>query len=280
MIAFASTRSGDPQIFLYSLESGEVTQLTEINGGACQPEWSNDGQRLVFIAPCKQNQQSYPGSSLFIINADGTHMNPLPSSPIGDFDPSWSPQDNRIVFTSIRDFDRPQVWVLDVDSGESVNLSQNSQADYQPTWSSDGSKILFASNRVVGRAKLWVMDADGQNVVEFSHSDNRTNIEPSWSPDGNQIVYTQFDSRGRGVPVLMGNNWRDGGPEAGMVEFRISDEPNGMREADFSPDGLWIVFANNSDPSNLDIYIMRSNGADLSGLIVSDSNDFDPAWKP
>lgn len=280
MIAFASTRSGDPQIFLYSLESGEVTQLTEINGGACQPEWSNDGQRLVFIAPCKQNQQSYPGSSLFIINADGTHMNPLPSSPIGDFDPSWSPQDNRIVFTSIRDFDRPQVWVLDVDSGESVNLSQNSQADYQPTWSSDGSKILFASNRVVGRAKLWVMDADGQNVVEFSHSDNRTNIEPSWSPDGNQIVYTQFDSRGRGVPVLMGNNWRDGGPEAGMVEFRISDEPSGMREADFSPDGLWIVFANNSDPSNLDIYIMRSNGADLSGLIVSDSNDFDPAWKP
>jgi len=280
MIAFASTRNGEPQIFLFDLPSGEETQLTDIRGGACQPEWANDGMRLVFIAPCKQNQQSYPGSSLFIINADGTQMNPLPSSPIGDYDPSWSPVDNRIVFTTIRDFDRPQIWVLDVDTGQSVNLSQNSQADYQPSWSADGSKILFSSNRVIGRAKLWVMDADGQNVVEFSRSDNRTNIEAVWSPDGDQVVFTQFDSQGRGIPILVGTNWRDGGPQAGMVEFRISDDPAGMREPDFSSDGLWIVFASNSDPNNLDIYIMRVNGAELTPLVVDPANDFDPAWKP
>ena len=279
-IAFASDRNGDAQIFLYDLVSGEETQLTDISGGACQPEWSNDGQRLVFIAPCKQNQQSYPGSSLFIINADGTQMNPLPSSPIGDYDPAWSPVDNRIVFTSIRDFDRPQIWVLDVDSGQSVNLSQNSQSDYQPVWSPDGSKILFSSNRVVGRAKLWVMDADGQNLMEFSRSDTRTNIESVWSPDGKLVVYTQFDGQGRGIPVLKGANWLEGGPEAGMVEFKLSDDPNGMREAEFSPDGLWIVFSYNADPNNLDIYLMRVNGSELSPLVENDSNDFDPAWRP
>ena len=280
MIAFASNRSGDPQIFLLDLSSGEERQLTDIPGGACQPEWSNDGMRLVFIAPCKQNQQSYPGSSLFIVNADGTQMNPLPSSPIGDYDPAWSPVDNRVVFTTIRDFDRPQIWVLDVDTGQSVNLSQNSQADYQPSWSADGSKILFSSNRVIGRAKLWVMDADGQNVVEFSRSDNRTNIEAVWSPDGDQVVFTQFDSQGRGIPILIGTNWRDGGPEAGLEEYRLSDDPAGMREADFSPDGLWIVFAMNTDPANLDIYMMRVNGSEMTPLVVSDSNDFDPAWRP
>jgi Tol biopolymer transport system component len=280
MIAFSSNRSGEPQIFLLDLISGEISQMTDISGGACQPEWSNDGQRLVFIAPCKQNQQSYPGSSLFIINADGTQMNPLPSSPIGDYDPSWSPVDNRVVFTTIRDFDRPQIWVLDVDSGQSVNLSNNSQSDYQPIWSSDGSKILFSSNRVVGRAKLWIMDTQGQNVGEFSLSDNRTNIEAVWSSENDLVIFTQFDGQGRGIPILIGTNWREGGPQAGMVEFRISDNPTGMREADISPDGLWIVFSSNTDPSNLDIYMMRVNGAEMTPLVVNESNDFDPAWRP
>ncbi len=280
MIAFASDRGGDPQVFLLDLISGEQTQLTDVSGGACQPEWSNDGQRLVFVAPCKQNQQSYAGSSLFIINADGTEMNPLPSSPIGDYDPSWSPGENKIVFTTIRDFDRPQIWVLDVETGQSENLSQNSQADYQPTWSWDGSKILFSSNRVVGRAKLWVMDADGENVREYSRSDNRTNIESAWSPDGDLIVYTQFDGQGRGIPILVGSNWREGGPEAGMNEFRLSDDPSGKREPDFSPDGLWIVFSRYSDSADLDIYMMRMNGVDITPLVVSEFNDFDPAWRP
>jgi len=280
MIAFASTRSGEPQIFLLDLTLGEVSQLTDIGGGACQPEWSNDGMRLVFIAPCQQNQSGYPGSSLFIINADGTQMNPLPSSPIGDYDPSWSPVDNRIVFTTIRDFDRPQIWVLDVDTGQSVNLSQNSQSDYQPTWFADGSKILFSSTRVVGRSKLWVMDADGQNVAEFSSNDNRTNFEAVWSPDGDRLVFTQFDSQGRGIPVLIGTNWLEGGPQAGLEEYRLSNDPAGMREADFSPDGLWVVFAMNSDPANLDIYMMRVDGSEITPLVVGDSNDFDPAWRP
>ena len=54
-----------------------------------------------------------------------------------------------------------------------------------------------------------------------------------------------------------------------------------MREADLSPDGLWIVFSGNSDSQNLDIYIMRVNGAEITPLILDENaNDFDPAWQP
>jgi hypothetical protein len=281
LIAYASTARGEPQIFLYSLDSAKKTQLTDIGGGACQPSWSPDGQSLVVVVPCPKNQQRYDGSSLFKVNlADGSHS-PLPSSPIGDYDPDWSPVENKIVFTTVRDFDRPQIWVLDVDTGESVNLSNNSQFDFQPAWSPDGSKIVFASNRVINRGKLWVMDADGGNVTEFTRTDNRTNIEPVWSLDGDLLLYSQFDSRGGGVPKLMGNYWRDGGPQAGAVEFRISDDSLGMREADLSPDGLWVVFSGNSDPNNLTIYIMRVNGAEMTAIVDNpDANDFDPVWQP
>jgi predicted Ser/Thr protein kinase len=279
-IAFASTRAGEPQIFLYDLPTGEIVQLTDIRGGACQPSWSPDGQRLVFVVPCAANQQRYDGSSLFAINVDGSNSGPLPSSPIGDYDPDWSPVEDKIVFTSVRNFDRPQIWVLDLQTGEAVNLSNNSQFDFQPSWSADGSKILFASNRVVNRGQLWVMDATGENVVELT-SGPRTNIEPVWGPDNDLVLYSQFDGNGGGVPRLMGNYWRDGGPQAGSVEFRLTQDSMGMREADLSPDGLWVVFSGNSNANQLDIYIMRINGAELTPLVVDAStNDFDPAWQP
>ena len=98
---------------------------------------------------------------------------------------------------------------------------------------------------------------------------------------GDLVIYSQFNGQGGGVPRLMGNYWRDGGPQAGAVEFRISENSLGMREADLSPDGLWIVFSGNSDSQNLDIYIMRVNGAEITPLILDENaNDFDPAWQP
>lgn len=280
VIAFASDRSGEVQIWLLSFEDGSLTQLTDIRGGACQPTWSPDGQRLAFVAPCSRNQQTYPGSSLFIIDADGSDMNPLPSSPIGDFDPDWSPVDNRIVFTTIRDYNRAQIWILDVDTGEDYNVSNNVAVDSQPTWSPDGQLIAFVSTRVYDRGQIWVMDTQGQNVTEFSRSSDRTNLEPVWSSDGRMVIYTQFGIRGGGVPNLLGAFWSENLAQSGMNEFRVTENSAGMREADISPDARWVVFASNPDFEDLNIYLMRVNGSELTQLTTDEGEDFDPAWRP
>jgi serine/threonine protein kinase/Tol biopolymer transport system component len=279
-IAFASNRTGEVQVWLLTLSDGELFQITDIRGGACQPTWSPDGQQLVFVAPCSRNQQTYPGSSLFIINADGSNMNPLPSSPIGDFDPDWSPVDNQILFTTLRDFNRAQVWILDIDTGESYNVSNNVASDSQATWSPDGELIAFVSTRVINRGQIWLMDTQGENVFEFSRSSTRTNLEPAWSPDGELIVYTQFGIRGGGTPNLMGAFWDEGDAMSGTNEFRITDDPSEMRETDFSPDGRWITFAANSDYADLEIFLMRVNGSEITQLTTDDAEDFDPAWRP
>ncbi|MBK8783158.1 MAG: PD40 domain-containing protein [Anaerolineales bacterium] len=52
-IAFASNRSGIPQIYLLDLAVNGATQITNMPNGACQPSWSPDGLRLVFISPAK-----------------------------------------------------------------------------------------------------------------------------------------------------------------------------------------------------------------------------------
>jgi Tol biopolymer transport system component len=271
------------QIYLMDMHSQEVTQLTTIGGGACQPTWSPDGMRLAFTAPCSDNKRSYDGSTLFIINLDGSGMAPLTFSPIGDYDPAWSPVGNQIAFTTLRDFNRPQIWILDLDSNELTNISDNAGSgvsDFHPAWSPDGQSIVFSSIRgVTNSPNVWVMDTNGENLIELSFSNNRTNLDPDWASDGNIVLYTQFGAQGGGVPAISGMIWRDGNPRA-EDEFRVSDLTDSMREPAISPDGFWVAFSGGPDAAQSDLYFMRINGSEVTQLTDTESQEFDPAWRP
>ena len=102
-IAYASTRTGVAQIYLTNLLSDQAIPITNMPGGACQPSWSPDGTKLVFTSPCNIKKDTYLGSSLYVINADGSGLRPLPTAPGGDFEPAWSPDGQYIAFTSLRD---------------------------------------------------------------------------------------------------------------------------------------------------------------------------------
>jgi serine/threonine protein kinase len=280
-IAFVSNRSGTFQIWLLDLEAEELFQVTDVSGGACQPDWSPDGQQIIFVSPCIKNQQIYAGSSLYLISADGTGFTPLQSSPLGDYDPAWHPSEKKIAFTTIREFGRPQIWLMDLDTGESKNISNNVVSDFQPAWSPDGETIVFSSTRL-GPTALWVMGPDGEDQAEFSRSGPRTNIDSVWSPDGEIIVFTQLKPSGYGRPRLFAAPWKDGDPiERGRNEFQLVPETvAGMKEADYSPDGYWLVFTSNPEGENHDIFIMRANGTDLQQITDDEILEFDPVWRP
>ena len=278
-IAFASMRLGTPQIFLIDLATEEIQQLTTIGGGACQPSWSPDGSELVFISPCNTNKERYTGSGLFLVNADGTNVTPLPSSPGGDYDPDWSPLGDKIAFTSLRQGNRPNIYVLDLASGNIVNLSGTVAHDYQPGWSPDGKMIAFVTTRS-GPTQIWTMDASGRPWQAFSRSNDLVNFDPLWSPDMQMILFTQFTGSTDNRAQIKAALWHDGGKERGFNEFMIIDRSATTREPDFSPDGYWIVFVSSEEPGNQDIFIMRTNGTDLQRITTDGAMDFDPAWRP
>jgi len=217
---------------------------------------------------------------MYIINADGTGFAPLNSSPLGDYDPDWHPTENKIVFTTLREYNRPQIWLLDLDTNEAKNISNNVVNDFQPAWSPDGSYIVFSSTRL-GPTALWVMDADGANQSEFSRSDVKTDVDVAWSPDNQLIFFTQLKPDGTGRPRIFAAPWKNGDPsERGRNEYQVLETTAGMKEADFSPDGFWVVFTSNPEGENHDLYIMRINGTDLQQITTHEALDFDPAWRP
>jgi len=272
-IAFASRSEGVSQIYVISSDGSERRQLTKLPEGACQPDWSPDGTRLVFISPCDMNTDYYPGSAMYVVNADGTGLLPLATLSGGDYDPQWSPDGKQIAFTSLRNSGRPQVYILTLENNLVVPLSNQYDTDFQPYWSPDGKKLLYLTTRR-GSTQVWIMDVDGKNQVQFSRNVNLTNSRPNWSPDGKTIMFTQNVSSGNGIPRVVLSPYE----QEKYAEYRLNDRP--MRDASYSPDGYWIAFEGWEVGGSHDIYIMTISGAGLAQLTNDILPDFDPSWRP
>ena len=101
-----------------------------------------------------------------------------------------APTTPKILFTSTRDGNR-DVYIMDPDGSEQVNLTQHRADDQQAVWSPTGEQILFVSDRD-GVRDLFLMDADGSNVRRVS-KEEAYRESPTWSPDGKQIAYSHVN---------------------------------------------------------------------------------------
>lgn len=266
-IIFASDRSGSFQLWLMDADGNHQNQLTDIQDGACQPAWSPDGTKVVFISPCKSSQDIYKNSGLFVINADGSGRKLLATAPGGDFEPAWSPDGTQILFTSLRG-GKPQLYLYQLDNNVVTMLSKPSTHDRQGVWSPTGEEIAFESTRL-GPSQIWIMDLATEKTVEFSKIDGAKDYMPDWSPDGQTIVFSQGDS----LPWLIARRFDQNNA------FKIAEAIRPVYDPDFSSDNLWIVFQSLTD-QNPDIYKFTANGSELTQLTTDPAVDMQPAWQP
>jgi serine/threonine protein kinase len=274
-IAFASDRSGKPNIWLINIDGTGLLQLTDSPDGACQPEWSPDGEKLVFVSPCADNSGSYPGAGLFMMNADGSDQKLLMNVPGGDYDPAWSPDGKIIAFTSLRRQDQiPQIYFLHLADNTVTRLLETPEnADSQPAWSPDGTKIAFRR----ASTHVYVISIDGKNLQLVTKAEDITiqSSYPDWSPDGEVLVVTQRRTRRTGDP------WLATVPYTGFATFPVAiPHELPMSEAKYSPDGFWLVYQAWLTSTDKDIYVMIANGVERRQITSGPYQDFDPAWQP
>ena len=102
------------------------------------------------------------------------------------------PTTPKILFTSRRDGNY-EIYMMNPDGSEQVNLTQHPAIDLDAAWSPTGEQILFVSDRG-GTRDLYLMDADGGNVRRvFKRKIEAWRTEPTWSPDSKQFVYDSVD---------------------------------------------------------------------------------------
>jgi Tol biopolymer transport system component len=220
---------------------------------------------------------------IYTMSEDGSDVTRLTEDDANDFEPSWSPDGEKIAFVSFRDgSNNMEIYVMDADGTDQTRLTDNDDAlDREPSWSPDGEKIAFASNRD-GNYEIYVMNTDGTDQTRLTDNDDALDREPSWSPDGEKIAFvSDRDSIGEGDEVGDVNAIYSMDADDGSDVTRLTDTdvPLGSHPT-WSPDGEKIAFVSFRDGNN-EIYSMDADdGSDVTRLTEDDANHLYPTWSP
>jgi WD40 repeat protein len=216
-------------------------------------DWSPDGTRLAYRV------YGTNGYDIEVLRVDGSDPVTIDLPPVFCVHSlEWTPDGTRIGFAG--GGENHDVWVVEADGSNLMNLTNSAAEEMDATWSPDGNQILFTGSG------LYVMDADGSNPTLLQERAGGTDLH--WSPDGSRIVYVgkcETDAIFQQVCVM--------DPD-GANPVSLTDPPADDWSPDWSPDGTRIAFAGRRAETG--IFVMNADGSDVLFLVEGGQ----PAWSP
>lgn len=185
--------------------------------------------------------------------------------------PSFSPNGQQLLLV-----DGYDIYKMNPDGTNRVNLTNNASRDEGPKWSPDGTKIAYISdrNRATANYRLWIMNADGSNPQDISDVSSTLDRFAGWSPDSKKIY---FDSaRGSGEQVYAYNLQT-------QTSAAVTTLPGSAIEPSVSPDGTKVMFAHaGTGDTKLQLYVQNIDGTNFHKLFQLCSNDYSQwaKWSP
>lgn len=168
----------------------------------------------------------------------------------------------------------PQIWLLDMSSGETTQFTDISDGACQPDWSPDAKRIVVTSPCPDKRTSypgsgLVLIDVESGSLMPLPAS-LEGDFDPAWSPDGEWIAYTTIIN---GRRQLVKIHLQD------LTIIRLSDGAYQDFSPAWSPDGTRLVFVRFRNFNQ--IWLMDTDGDNaiqfsLSGMI----DNSNPAWFP
>jgi TolB protein len=235
-----------------------------------------------------------------------------------NFDPFSSPDGKRLVFISMIS-GKEQLFTMDRDGSDIVQLTRDDADHEDPAWSPDGTKMAFVLISK-DRHSIAVMGVDGGNVEVLTPPEQNT-IHPNWSADSKRVIYCTNDdlqppkknsadinavdlATKKITRLITGgiNTYGSWSPDMKHIAFRkiIGDENSEVFVADgdgsnprnltnnpffdgwpaWSPDGRNIAFASNRRGHGYQIFVMDADGANVRLVANTEGRGTAPRWSP
>ncbi len=149
--------------------NGNNKGLLEQGRYGLYPDWSPDGKRLLCEIASYTPGDEGVNHDFWVISLIDSSRVKIPLD--GDNrEPHWSADGSRIVFSSQKEGEVPQIWVMNSDGGSLRRLT--SEGGSYPAWSPDGSRIVYVKytpwEYSPQHGQLWIMNADGSNKHQLT----------------------------------------------------------------------------------------------------------------
>jgi Tol biopolymer transport system component len=148
MLAFASSRDGDSEIYRCAIDGTKAQRLTAFHRDDWDPIASPDGGTIAFLS----DREGAP--RIFLMAPDGTAQRRLTKG-TGEREevaPVWSPDGKTIAYIAQAGADR-QLVIHDVAAGTERVATPTGESDADPSFSPDGAWIVVARAIVRGNAQ-------------------------------------------------------------------------------------------------------------------------------
>jgi TolB protein len=222
-IVLTGNRSGKKELYLCDSDGGGVRQLTGEKGIVVGPNWSPDGNSIVYTSYLRDFPDIYridlnrnrrellanygglnTGSAIspdgkdlaLILSKDGNpelylknlrsgRLTRLTATPRAtEASPTWSPDGQRLVYVSDSS-GKPQLYIIPATGGAPRRISNRGTENVAPDWGPNG--LIACSSRTGGQYVIAVIQpSNGQTV--YLTTDGADYEDPSWAPDGRHIV--------------------------------------------------------------------------------------------
>ena len=180
-IVFTSMRDGDPEIYSMNIDGSDVKRLTNAKGYDGGPFFSADGSKIVYRANHPEGEEEQKKYDEIIAKG---HVRPT----------------------------RLELFVMDADGSNQVQVTSNGKANFGPFFHPDGNRVVFASNLEDEKGRnfdLYMVNVDGSGLERITHNESFDGF-PMFTRDGKKLYFaSNRNNAKRGDTNVFVAEWKD-----------------------------------------------------------------------
>lgn len=289
-LSFASTRTGNGDIYLLTIETGVIKRLTYDDGAEVLNAWSRDGKMVYF----QSTSRDIAGmNDIYRVPISGG--TPMPVSAdryANEFYGAPSPDGKTLAFSARgiasnqwwrkghSHLDETEIWLRHLDakkiSDQYERVTEGGAKELWPMWSPDGKTIYYVSDRRQAQ-NLWAQPLGGKPTMLTNFSSGRA-LWPSIGYDGQAIVFERdfqlwkYDIASRqAAPIAI--RLRGVAASPAVERLKLTSQ---FRELALAPDGKKVAFIAHGEV----FAASTKEGGDATRISRSNANESQPVWAP